>query len=91
MLMIDELKQTRVYQDALEEGRQEGRQEGQCAVILKLLAKRLDRLTEASIGRVESLSGDQLDALSDRLLEISTAEELNDYLSDIASEQQPEQ
>jgi predicted transposase/invertase (TIGR01784 family) len=28
MLKLSELKQTRVYQEALEEGRQEGRQEG---------------------------------------------------------------
>ena len=28
MLRLDDLKQTRVYRDALEEGREEGRQEG---------------------------------------------------------------
>lgn len=37
MLGLSELKQTRVYQEALEEGRQEGRQEGKLAAVPLLL------------------------------------------------------
>ena len=77
MLMIDELKQTRVYKDALEEGRR--------SVILKLLTQKLGRLADSAIERVQRLDASQLDALSDRLLEISTTEELERYLTDIQS------
>jgi predicted transposase/invertase (TIGR01784 family) len=38
MLGLNELKQTRVYQEALEEGRQEGRQEGKLAAVPHMLA-----------------------------------------------------
>ena len=81
MLGIDELKQTRVYQDALEEGRQEGRQEGQCELILKLLIRKLGQVPEATVKRIQTLSDDQLNGLGDRLLDLSTLEELNDYLA----------
>jgi predicted transposase/invertase (TIGR01784 family) len=37
MLRLDDLKQTRVYRDALEEGRQEGRQEGKLEAVPLLL------------------------------------------------------
>ena len=37
MLGLNELKQTKVYQEALEEGRQEGRQEGKLAAVPLLL------------------------------------------------------
>jgi predicted transposase/invertase (TIGR01784 family) len=37
MLRLDDLKQTRVYRDALEEGRQEGRQEGKLEAAVPLL------------------------------------------------------
>lgn len=81
MLMIDELKQTRVYKDALEEGRQEGRQEGQCVLILKLLTKKLGELPSEAITQIEALRGEKIDALGDRLLELSTLEALTQYLS----------
>ena len=37
MLRLDDLKQTRVYRDALEEGREEGREEGKLAAVPLLL------------------------------------------------------
>ena len=81
MLGIDELKQTRVYQDALEEGRQEGRQEAQCELILNLLSRKLGQVPEATVNQIQSLSNAQLNGLGDRLLDLSTLEELNDYLA----------
>lgn len=83
MLMIDELKQTRVYKDALEEGRQEG----QCNLILKLLSIKLSQLDPNTVERIQQLRGKQLEALSDRLLDISTIEALDQFLSTIQSDQ----
>ena len=41
MLGLSELKQTRVYQEALAEGRQEGRQEGERRIQLQAVPKLL--------------------------------------------------
>jgi predicted transposase YdaD len=45
MFGLSELKQTRVYQQALQESRQEGRQEGEAVIILRLLALRIGELS----------------------------------------------
>ncbi|MEL6815100.1 MAG: DUF4351 domain-containing protein [Cyanobacteria bacterium J06598_3] len=81
MLGIEELKQTRVYQDALEEGRQEGRQEGQCQLLLKLLTLKIGELPQASVDAVETLSEVQLNRLSEQLLDIATLTDLEGYLA----------
>ena len=87
MLMIDELKQTRVYKDALEEGREEGREEGQRRLILKLLSLKLSQLDATIAERIQQLRKEQLEALSDRLLDISTTEELDQLLTTLQSDQ----
>ena len=91
MLELDELKQTRVYKDALQEGRQEGRQEGQQegrwaayhALTLKLLAQKLGELSQDERDRIQALSSQQLEALSDRLLNIETHQDLTNCLSNL--------
>jgi len=85
MLGIDSVKQTRVYQDALIEGRQEGRQEGQCQIILRLLTRKVGNLPGALVGKIERLSNRQLEVLSDRILDLSTLEELTESVSTIRS------
>lgn len=79
MLGIDAIKQTRVYKDALEEGRQEG----EYSIVLRQLAHRLGSLPEATVKKVQSLSSQQLEALSYRLLDLSTLEQLRDYLDSL--------
>ncbi|MGD1897865.1 MAG: Rpn family recombination-promoting nuclease/putative transposase [Phormidesmis sp.] len=82
MLGIDVLKETRVYQDAL----QEGRQEGQSELILKLLTRRLGELSEQITNSIQALSGKQLDKLSDRFFEIETIDELKSCLTSLTSD-----
>lgn len=79
MLGIDELKQTRVYKDALEEGRQEG----EYSIVLKQLTYRLGELPQSAERSVRSLTAQQLENLSYRLLDIATIEELDEYLASI--------
>ena len=83
MLGIDSVKQTRVYQDALVEGRQEGRQEGQCQIILRLLNRKVGKVPAPLVSSVEQLSNQQLEMLGDRILDLSTIEELTQCLSKI--------
>jgi predicted transposase YdaD len=55
MLGLSELKNTRFYQEAMEEGRQEGRQENQREFVAMLLSKRFSDLDQGLLKVVESL------------------------------------
>jgi len=77
-----EMRQTRVFQDALKEGRKEGRSE----IIIKLLALKLGELSQESTDRIEALSDEQLDSLSDRFLELDSIHDLDHYLESLSSE-----
>jgi predicted transposase/invertase (TIGR01784 family) len=92
MFSLSELKQTRVYQEALEEGRQEGRQEAleegrqegrrneALAIMLRLLSRRLGSLDPMLEEQIQELSLAQLEALGDGLLEFTNVSDLQDWL-----------
>ncbi|MEL7039775.1 MAG: DUF4351 domain-containing protein [Cyanobacteria bacterium J06592_8] len=83
-------KQTRVYQEGLEDGRQQGLQEGLedgrqqegRSLILRLLTRKFGELSPQVRSQVESLSLEQLEALSEVLLDFSTLSELTRWLQD---------
>ncbi len=75
------MKQTRVYQEALEEGRQEGRRQEGVALILRLLARRVGDLPESTLTQVTRLSLPQLENLGEALLEFSTLSDLENWLA----------
>ncbi|MEM6596917.1 MAG: DUF4351 domain-containing protein [Cyanobacteria bacterium P01_C01_bin.69] len=89
MLGIDSVKQTRVYKDALVEGRQEGRQEGQCEIIVRLLNRALGEIPNVLVSKIECLSSQQLEQLGDRIFDLSTLDDLTQYLSTVQSNQPP--
>jgi predicted transposase/invertase (TIGR01784 family) len=72
-----ELQQTRVYQEAREEGRQA---EG-ATVILKLLQRKLGKLTDELQAQIMALSIEQLELLTEELLDFSQIENLTAWLS----------
>jgi predicted transposase YdaD len=80
MFGLSELKQTRVYQKALQEGRQEGRQEGEAVIVLRLLVLRIGKLSPETQLRVQSLSSQQLESLSEALLNFSQLSDLQNWL-----------
>lgn len=73
---IDELKQTRVYQDALQEGREEGREE----IVLILLGYKFGPLSLTNSSKIKSLDFDRLQALTTALLDFTTVADLEDWL-----------
>jgi predicted transposase/invertase (TIGR01784 family) len=86
-----DIKQTRVYQDALAEGRQEGRQEGrreaeeeskkrEAALVLRLLRRRFGPLAPVQQARIQALSVTDLEALGEALLDFQTVTELTAWL-----------
>lgn len=80
MFGLSELKRTRVYQEGKEEGEQEGRKEEARSLILRLLGRRLGKLEQKTIARVERLSLQKLEELAEALLDFSKIEDLESWL-----------
>jgi predicted transposase YdaD len=93
---LDELKQTRVYQEAKaegvqegrqegrqegkQEGRQEGRQEGERNLVLRQLPRRIGALSPEFVAQIGTLNLPQLEALGEALLDFSRPSDLTDWL-----------
>jgi predicted transposase/invertase (TIGR01784 family) len=92
MFLLSDIKQTRVYQEAKQEGRQEGRQEGERAgrqegervgevrLVLRLLSKRFGKIGDHRVQMINSLTLEQLDDLGDALLDFGNIADLDDWL-----------
>lgn len=78
-----------------EEGIQIGLQQGECAIVLRLLARRLGRLPAATQKQIEQLPVPQLEALSEALLDFKQPAELTRWLerhaAPLAGKQRPRQ
>jgi hypothetical protein len=64
-----------------EEGRVEGQKEGQSNTILRLLNRKLGNLPEEIATKIKSLEPEQLDTLTEDLLDFESFEDLNRWLS----------
>jgi predicted transposase/invertase (TIGR01784 family) len=81
MLGLGELKQTRVYQDALQEGEKAGVLKGEQSLILRQLIRRLGTMSPEAESQVRSLSQAQLESLGEALLDFSESTDLVDWLN----------
>jgi predicted transposase YdaD len=79
MFGLSELKQTKVYQEALQEGRQEGL-DRERSLILRLLERRVGKLPQKLKSQVLSLAFTELESLGEALLDFSAPSDLNDWL-----------
>jgi predicted transposase/invertase (TIGR01784 family) len=77
---VDDFKQTRVYQEAREEGLREGT-EHERSLILRQLNRRLGSVSPELRFQVEQLSLQQLEALGEALLDFSTESDLQNWLT----------
>ncbi|MGR3279346.1 Rpn family recombination-promoting nuclease/putative transposase [Acaryochloris marina NIES-2412] len=86
MLGLSELKQTKVYQEALDEGRQEGRQEGEqtgeARLVLRQLTRRIGDIPPELQSQIQALSLDQLEALGEALLDFTESSDLVNWLQE---------
>ncbi len=92
MLGLSELKQTKVYQEALQEGEKIGEQRGEQrgeqtgalrearSLILRQLAHRIGTISPNSEAKISALSISQLESLGEALLDFSSADKLDDWL-----------
>jgi len=75
-----ELQQTQFYQDVFSEGLQEGKLEGESTIILRILKRRLGPLNEKIILAIQTLNNQQLETLSDNLLDFESKNNLDNWL-----------
>ncbi len=76
---LQELKQTRIYQEAREEGREEGCEEGQRNLILMLLNHKFGELSAQNQERVELLDFARLQSLGKALLDFTNLTDLENW------------
>jgi len=92
MFTYSDLKQTRVYQEAREEGEQRGEQrglklgeqrglvKGQATMLLRMLNRKFGQITPSLRGKVNKLSAKQLENLAEALFDLETIADLNNWL-----------
>uniref|UniRef100_B8HN48 DUF4351 domain-containing protein n=1 Tax=Cyanothece sp. (strain PCC 7425 / ATCC 29141) TaxID=395961 RepID=B8HN48_CYAP4 len=88
MLGISELRQTRVFQEGLEQGREEGLELGREAglelgersLVLRLLNRRFGELPDNLQQSIDSLSLSQIENLAEALLDFTTLADLQTWL-----------
>jgi predicted transposase YdaD len=84
MFGLSELKQTRVYQEAKEEGVQIGRQEGvrlgEAKLLIRQLSRRFGKLSPSQQERIAALSLEELECLGEALLDWQSPADLPDWL-----------
>jgi predicted transposase YdaD len=72
MFLLSDIKQTRVYQEAMEEG--------ETRLLLRLLSKRFGKISDRSIQTINKLSLEQLEDLGEALLDFSVIKNLDNWL-----------
>jgi predicted transposase YdaD len=72
MVLLSDIKQTRVYQEAMEEG--------ETRLLLRLLSKRFGKISDRSIQTINKLSLEQLEDLGEVLLDFSVIKDLDNWL-----------
>jgi predicted transposase/invertase (TIGR01784 family) len=76
MFLLSDIKQTRVYQEA----KQEGRQEGEIRLLIRQLSRRFGKISDRRIQIINSLTLEQLDDLGEALLDFCELADLDNWL-----------
>jgi len=90
MFTLDDLKQTRYYQETKQEGvlegmqrgMLEGMQQGQSNLILRLLVRKFGGLSEESRSNIAQLSPAQIEGLAEAILDFTSVTELDRWLQE---------
>ncbi|MEY3402912.1 MAG: hypothetical protein RLZZ86_2528 [Cyanobacteriota bacterium] len=76
MFLVSDIKQTRVYQEA----KQEGRQNGEMILLIRQLSKKFGKLKDIYIENINSLKIEQLEKLAEALLDFTEINDLETWL-----------
>ncbi|ACK73870.1 conserved hypothetical protein (plasmid) [Gloeothece citriformis PCC 7424] len=80
MFNLSDLKQTKVYQEALAEGEGIGRQQEGFNLVLRLLNRRIGQISPTLTEQIRGLSVEQLENLGEALLDFGTSSDLRQWL-----------
>ena len=84
MFTVNDLKQTKVYQEALDEGIEQGREQGRTeeaqSLVLRLLERRFGAIALETSARIRVLPLEQVEALGEALLDFSDRGDLDQWL-----------
>ena len=86
MFAISDLKKTKVYAEALQEGLQEGRKEAlaqERALVVRLLKRKVGELPEANLLQVDQLSLMQLEDLAEPILDFDSLADFDAWLGQL--------
>ncbi|WP_416245488.1 DUF4351 domain-containing protein [Crocosphaera sp. XPORK-15E] len=91
MFNLSDLKQTKVYQEALAEGEDlgeqrgilQGRQQEGTSLVLRQLNRRLGEIPSSTIEQIRGLSIEQLENLGEALLDFESQENLVNWLQNL--------
>lgn len=72
MFLLSDIKQTRVYQESMEEG--------ETRLLLRLLSKQFGKISDRSIQTINKFSLEQLEDLGESLLNFSVITDLDNWL-----------
>jgi predicted transposase YdaD len=75
-----DIRQTRFYQEVLEEGREEGAQQGEANTLIRLLVRNLGALSETQEAHIRALPIEQLDELLENLFDFANQADLDTWL-----------
>ncbi len=96
MFALDDLRQTRVYQETLEEGiqlgkqegiqigKQEGRREGEISLVMRLIKRKFGQPDGELTTKIANLTLEQLENLGEELLDFATIDDLKRWLANVA-------
>ncbi|WP_313951819.1 DUF4351 domain-containing protein [Nostoc sp. FACHB-110] len=77
----DMMRESVIYQEILAEGEQRGRLQGERLLIFRLLNRRVGQLPLALIGRIETLSLEELENLAEALLDFQGIADLENWFN----------
>ena len=80
MFTVSDLKQTKVYQEALDEGLEQGREQGAQGLVLRQLNRQFGQLPSGIQDKISGLPLEQLELLADALLDFSDRKDLEEWL-----------
>jgi predicted transposase YdaD len=80
MIRTFDLTKTRAGRELMDLGKAEGKTEGRTETLLKILTKRLGKLTKSVVSQIEHLNYIQLEKLEDIVLDVQTVAELSAWL-----------
>ena len=82
MLGLSDLKETKVYQEAVQEGEQRGALKESQSLVLRQLSRRIGEIPVEVRSQIQALSLEQTEALGEALLDFADRSDLEAWLEE---------